>query len=464
MVTKLKAKKLKTRDVLGVEILDEGDWLPAAGGPWTVDGETIDRIVANFAALGDLLSPPIKLGHDDEQALLQSDGYPAAGWLDNVRKKGTKIVCDFRKMPEKIADLVEAGGYRKCSVEVWKSFTVDGETYNDVLTSVSLLGNELPAVSTLDDIVALYASKAKIGFDANSQVRLALYPGPRRKAELGTDTSVEDRREAIDSALRKKYGDGISGYGWPWIEETFDAYVVVTRDGRHWKVPFSIGSDGSVALGSETEVEQTWRPITPAGSTGEIEEEGMADLKRIAAALGLADGATEDQIVEAATKTKAAATTRKLATQAECEEKGGKWNEETSSCEMPEPAADAPATDAKLASRVVELERTLAHRDAEDKVDAATRAMKVAPAQKEWALAYAEKDPEGFKAYVEKTPAIFKAGRGSESDADPEEDDVKKFQANVDEIRKADPKLDLASAQRQASRENPELVRAAYGR
>jgi len=356
----------------------------------------------------------------------------------------------------------------------------DGETYNDVLTAVSLLGNEIPAVSTLDDIVALYASKAKIGFDAQSQVRLALYPGPRRrKAELGTDTSVEDRREAIDKALRDKYGDGINGYGWPWIEETFDAYVVVTRDGRHWKVPFSIGSDGAVSLGSETEVEQTWRPIPPAGSTGETEEEGMADLKRIAAALGLADGATEDQIIAAA---KAATSGPRKLTQAECEEKGGKW-QEGGTCKMPETQAtredceakggkwneessscEMPAADAKLAKRVVDLERMLARRDAKDAVDAAIRAKKLAPAQREWAETYAAKDPAGFKTYVEKTPEIFAASGATEGDADPAEDDVTRFQAKVEELRKADPKLDLATAQARASREHPELFAAAMGR
>lgn len=454
------ATKLKTRDVLGVEILAPGDWLPSAGGPWTVDADTIDRIVANYDALGDLLAPPVKLGHSDDQLLLQSDGYPAAGWVSNVRKSGTKIVCDFLKMPAKVADIVEAGGYRKCSVEVWKAFTVDGETYNDVLIAVSLLGNEIPAVSGLNDIVALYASKAKIGFTAATRVQLALHPGPgRRKAELGADTSVEDLREAIDSALRDKYGDGINGYDWPWVEETFPEakYVIATRDGRHWQIPYSIGSDGSVSLGTETEVEQTWRPITPAGAAGETEEEGMAELKRIAAALGLAEGATEDQIVEAATK---AATTRKLATQAECEEKGGKWDEAAGSCTMP---ATEPVADAKLATRVVELERTLARRDAKDAVDSAIRAKKLAPAQREWAETYAEKDPAGFKAYVEKTPEIFAASGGSEGDTE-QTDPLEAFKAKVEEIRKADSKLDEREARRRASRQHPELFAAAMGR
>lgn len=456
-------KKLKTRDVLGVEILAVGDWLPASGGTWSVDEATIDRIVANAAALGDLLVPPVKLGHSDHQGLLQADGYPAAGWVGNVRKKGSgdkaTLVCDFLKQPVKIADLIDAGAYRKCSVEVWSSFTVDGDVYNDVLTAVSILGNELPAVSKLDDIVALYASKATIGFDAKSQVRLALYPAPKRqRAELGQDVSAEDLRQKIDNALREKFGAGPNGYDWPWTEETFpdEKYVIArTSDGRHWQIPFSIGSDGSVSLGTETEVESTWRPKKPAGEPGENTEEGMAELKRIAAALGLSETATEAEI-ETAIKTR---NDKRKAAKDDCESKGGKWNEESETCEM-------PATDATLASRVASLEGELRKRDAKDAVDNAIRAKKVAPAQREWAQGYAEKDPEGFKAYVEKTPEMIAAARGSETDAPSAEGDspVARFQAKVQEKLKADAKLTPGEAQSLVSREDPELFRAAYGR
>lgn len=456
------ATTLKTRDIKNVEILAVGDWKPSTGGDWEVEEATLDEIVANFAALKDVIVPPVKLGHSDVQGILQADGYPAAGWITDVRKKTDEVLeADFGKVPAKIADIIEAGGYRKVSVEVWKSFDVDGKTYSNVLTAVALLGNETPAVSTLDDIVALYARRAPIALSSKTKVRVAAHPAPkRRKAQLGGDASQEDRRQAIDTALRQKYGDGISGWGWPWVEETFDDYVVVTRDGRHWQIPYSIGSDGSVSLGTETEVEQTWRPKDPAGGAGETtKEEGMADLKRIATALGLADGATEEQILAAIDKAKAAGTQPKKLTREECEGMGGAFQED-GSCKMPDKSEAA-----RLSARITELETTIAKRDATDAVDAAIRARKIAPAQKDWALAYAERDAAGFATFVKQAPEVIAAARGSEQDA-PEEanDPVVKFQAKVQEKLKADPKLSITEAQALVSREEPELVRAAYGR
>ncbi len=448
--------KLKTRDIKGVEILDEGVW-NASTGTWEVTRDTTERILSNFKSLGELCVPPLKLGHSDDQALLQADGYPAAGWVERLYRKGTKILADFAKVPEKIAELIDAGAYRKVSVEVWKSSTFDGKKYDDVLMSVALLGNEVPAVSTLSDIVALYASKAPITFARDHEAHLVLYPGPKRKAELGTDTSTDERHTAVDNAIREKFGAGLSGYDWPWPVEWFDeAGYVVARgsDVRHWQIPFTFGSDGSVSLGTEIEVKQTWRPISEmAGDPGTKDEEASMDAKRIAAALGLSADATEDQVLASITTIKAASPAK--LTKAQCDEKGGTWDEAAGTCKMPESAsATLAARVTKLESENTELKTAAARRDTKDAVDTAIRAKKLAPAQRVWAETYAQQDPKGFEAYVKDAPEIFKASGGTEAGADETDDDgVTKIRAKTAEFMKADPAISYGEAQVRASRE-----------
>ena len=64
----------------------------------------------------------------------------------------------------------------------------------------------------------------------------------------------------------------------------------------------------------------------------------------------------------------------------------------------------------RVAKRLDAVETARAEEAAQTAVDAACAAGKVAPAQGDWALAYARKDPDGFAAYVEAAPAIVTPG------------------------------------------------------
>ncbi len=153
---------LKTRDLKGVELLAVGTWngqgCPEGGCEFTQ--QHIDQAVAAGKELAGTFDAPVKLGHDDDQKLLQSDGYPAAGWVKNLRRSGQKLIGDLIKVPEKVAALMEAGAYRKRSVELKEDYKVDGKTYPLVLTGLALLGADLPAVGGLKDITKLYQSLA----------------------------------------------------------------------------------------------------------------------------------------------------------------------------------------------------------------------------------------------------------------------------------------------------------------
>ena len=61
--------------------------------------------------------------------------------------------------------------------------------------------------------------------------------------------------------------------------------------------------------------------------------------------------------------------------------------------------------------RVLELEEKLRDKEASELVSSAMKAGKVTPAQKEWAAAYAGRDPEGFRTFIAKAPVVVPVGQ-----------------------------------------------------
>lgn len=151
-------KKDKYATIKDVEVFAVGTW-----NNKTFKGEDLDSIVKAFNEFGKKrLKPYLKLGHDDKQPL-KTDGMPSFGWVDNLRKVGKKLVADFINVPEKLAELMSKGAYRRVSVELYNDFkafaeeTLDGveKTFPFMLKAIALLGAETPAVTNLEDIVAL---------------------------------------------------------------------------------------------------------------------------------------------------------------------------------------------------------------------------------------------------------------------------------------------------------------------
>ena len=142
--------------ISGVESFAEGTW-----NNREITAADLQSIANAFKATASHVRPVLKLGHDDDQKLVQRDGLPAAGWIANVYVKGKKLLADFVDIPRKIFDLIERRAYRKVSVELYKGYTFDGKTYDWLLGAVALLGADTPAVQTLADIIAAYSAEAK---------------------------------------------------------------------------------------------------------------------------------------------------------------------------------------------------------------------------------------------------------------------------------------------------------------
>lgn len=71
------------------------------------------------------------------------------------------------------------------------------------------------------------------------------------------------------------------------------------------------------------------------------------------------------------------------------------------------------ATEEEILSAVLALRAEVSLKKAEELVTLAMKEGKITPAQREWALDYALKDPEGFKVFVSKTPVVVPRGEVS---------------------------------------------------
>ncbi len=134
-----------------VEIFEAGTY---RGRTYTT--QDLRQMVANWQDFGDKLKPTLVVGHDEDQVLLQNSGLPAAGWLAGLRLKGSKLVADFRDVPQVIVDLVKKGAYRRVSAKVYRNFKRGAQNVGFVLRRVALLGGEIPEIKTLRDVAALY--------------------------------------------------------------------------------------------------------------------------------------------------------------------------------------------------------------------------------------------------------------------------------------------------------------------
>lgn len=124
------------------------------------DSSVIDTVLSNFHELKSGLNPPIKLGHDESQNLLQNSGFPAAGWITDLKRlDGTnKLLAYFSGVPQAIVKLIESGGYRKLSPEIYPNYIdkVSGRSYGPTLRAVSLLGADIPEQKNIADLTVIY--------------------------------------------------------------------------------------------------------------------------------------------------------------------------------------------------------------------------------------------------------------------------------------------------------------------
>ena len=128
-----------------------------ATGVWNNDTYTeadLDHMVVAFNQVG--FQPPLKLGHDESQPLAKHDGMPAVGWVTNLRRVGNKLLADCDRIPKAVYDAITRKAYDRVSSEVFWEYCSNGRKWPRVLKALSLLGADIPAVTSLGALEALY--------------------------------------------------------------------------------------------------------------------------------------------------------------------------------------------------------------------------------------------------------------------------------------------------------------------
>jgi hypothetical protein len=186
---------MSTKNLSKVEIFASGAWMPGnlAGKSLAFSDGDIDDIVAAFAERSSAGRVPLKLGHNDAQAV--ADGQPALGWVSRVWREGEKLLADFTDLPMVVYNAISSGLYKFVSVELSRDVQTSGGLRRWALDAVALLGADIPAVGNLKDLQALTMS-AKGGLRPAAMFTLT-------QASKSGDQKTMDEKEIAE--LRAKF-------------------------------------------------------------------------------------------------------------------------------------------------------------------------------------------------------------------------------------------------------------------
>lgn len=362
-------KAMGTETFTGVEIARTGTF-DAMSGRVTFTKRDFDAAEAAYTELAEKHHAPIKLGHDEDQKLLQEDGYPNAGFVENIRRDGDRLIADLVDMPQAIADLVKAGRYRARSLEAMRNFEVDGKKYPFVIVGLALLGADLPAVDSLEDVAAVYASQG-LQWPQHAIVVLMAQQGEDVEALIGELQTLLGRTETI---IRHRGGA-------PKFRTLVQAAV------------------------------QELRSISKSKNKMEAEME----LSKLVTLLGLAEDATEDMVLASLAELKASLT--ELKAKAEAEDKAKEGDDKADAI------AALKGDLAEAQKRIIALENERATEKARNDVDTAIKARKFAPASRDTLIKMATSSPTEFGELVKATPdnaiiAALEVGRDGDGGND----------------------------------------------
>jgi len=172
-----------------------------AVGVWneiTVTPEMLTQLANNFTRLSSVLDVPLKLGHNEEQVLAQADGQPALGWVSKVWVEGEKLFATFTDVPGIVKEAFKKKLYRDVSIEASFEVNHKGVDYGTVLTAVALLGVDMPAVNTLEDLKT-YMTANNLAFSSH-----ATFSKKPTINHSGESTMMDAKEQAEFDALKAK--------------------------------------------------------------------------------------------------------------------------------------------------------------------------------------------------------------------------------------------------------------------
>ncbi|MCK9599546.1 MAG: hypothetical protein M0R06_10935 [Sphaerochaeta sp.] len=290
------------KSVAGVRVFAVGTWTDSAGVERDWTEEDVDGLVKAFNS-GVPGNVVLKAGHTPDSfntkiaekldipvELVTGDhgkGQVSIGRMATLERRGNLLVASFERVPEPIANLIEAGLYSTVSVEIEDG--VGG--FASAITAVALLGAEEPAVdeATLD--------------------RALVFGGKREKAHVLTFAKDGDYLEQEFNTIQEKLSETIKGMrGAPVFRALMSQLRTLFGQITGRKREHQSDTTNQVEPNSKKEAEmpksikemkskfQEENPAAPPeGAQGEM----MAGLMAIAQALGLGEGSTIEDILAA---------------------------------------------------------------------------------------------------------------------------------------------------------------------
>lgn len=184
-----------------VEVFAVGKW---NGIP--VNEQMIDSLIANFSALKNIHTPPLKFGHNEKQPIQAIDGQMALGWVDKVWKgigeKGVQTMfATFTDVPEIIYNIIKAKRFKNVSIELLFDAVHKGIKYNYVLDAVALLGADKPAVNIIADMTH-YMSERSNNLTFSKMESFSIYESFKttKESTMDIDQNEYDRLKAVEAS------------------------------------------------------------------------------------------------------------------------------------------------------------------------------------------------------------------------------------------------------------------------
>ncbi len=239
-------------------------------------------------------------------------------------------------------------------------------------------------------------------------------PSGRRAPAAGWIRAIEAREGAL----------------WGKVEwTTHGSTAVVTHEYRYISPVFEYSQDGAVqrvlraaltnnpnlyltAISTRASIDKSVTTGVPMKqmSTTRVSEEHRGNMSETTAAqlcelLGLEKGATPEMIVEEVGRALGTETARSAATEITTE---AIRSHATAQSIVADPARYVPIEQFETAlTELNELRAATARERAAMRVDAAMKAGKIVPAQREWAIAYCQANADGFASFIARQPAMI---------------------------------------------------------
>lgn len=301
------------KDMLHVPIMNTGEYELSTG---MVNFTRADLASAVNALKTDKGVKPFRLAVGHNKKFLAGEPAFGVGANYTLEDDGHSLYADIMGMPDWLYDIAPFC-FPNRSVEGRFDFQskVGSQKHPFVLTRLSLLGVELPGISTLEDLqVATTGTPdytllddASLSISAGAVAAFQNGKPMKKKKTVAATANVEDVRRAFYDQVAT--GDQ---YDW-WIREIqIDPTQVIVFDedeGTTYRVPYSTPSTG-VEFAEPVKVEIMYNDLAasahamkiPVGkgkiyTKADSRPEGTdVNLKKIAASVGLPETATEDEV------------------------------------------------------------------------------------------------------------------------------------------------------------------------